>query len=349
MQVSFSPDEIASMVQPRLRRGSTAEIVRGIAGLDTAGPGDLSFLGNAKYRQQVPKSRASVILLPAGYEGDPAPGQLFFEVDNPSLALARVCTRIEQTLWPRPAPGIHRSAFVAPGASVSSKATVGPLCVVEDGASVGGGSHLQAQVFIGRGARVGADCWLMPGSIVTAECILHDRVRLNPGCVVGSEGFGYEFVAGRHEKLPQVGFVEIASDVEIGAGTTLDRARFSRTYVGEGTKIDNLVQVAHNVVIGRHCLICAQVGISGSTTLEDYVVLGGQAGLVGHVTVGKGTKVGAQAGINRDIEPGSVVNGTPCLPYMLERRIVALQHRLPEFFQRLKALEDAAGGSGKSV
>jgi UDP-3-O-[3-hydroxymyristoyl] glucosamine N-acyltransferase len=182
----------------------------------------------------------------------------------------------------------------------------------------------------------------MPGSIVAAECVLHDRVRLQPGVVIGSDGFGYETVAGRHEKIPQVGIVEIGDDVEIGANTTLDRARFSRTSVGEGTKIDNLVQVGHNVTIGRHCIICSQVGISGSTILEDYVVLGGQAGIIGHIRLGKGSQVGAQTGVSKDLAPKSKVWGTPANPHMLEQRLMALRNRLPELFARVKKLESLA-------
>ncbi|MEO6245617.1 MAG: UDP-3-O-(3-hydroxymyristoyl)glucosamine N-acyltransferase, partial [Opitutaceae bacterium] len=219
-------------------------------------------------------------------------------------------------------------------------ATVGPLCVVEAGAVLGERVHVQAQVFVGRNASIGDDSWLMPGVVLAAECVLGRRVRLQPGVVIGSDGFGYEFVQGRHEKVPQVGAVVIGDDVEIGANTTIDRARFSRTFIGEGTKIDNLVQIAHNVVIGRHCLICAQVGISGSTTLEDYVVLGGQAGISGHITIGKGVKAGGRAGITSDVAAGSFVNGTPAIPYLLERRLVVLHHRLPEIFKRVAALEE---------
>ena len=162
---------------------------------------------------------------------------------------------------------------------------------------------------------------------------------MQPGVVIGSDGFGYEFVDGHHEKVPQVGRVEIGDDVEIGANSTIDRARFGRTVIGEGTKIDNLVQIAHNVMIGRHCLLCAQVGISGSATLGDFVVLGGQAGTSGHVTIGRGVKAGGRAGITTDVAAGSFVNGNPAIPYLLERRIVVLQHRLPELFKRLSALE----------
>ena len=339
MQVSFTPADIAALTQPKATRGATTAAIRGIAALADAVPGDLSFLGNPKYKAEVTATRASVVLLPADFAGKPKPDQLFLLVENPSVALARVCARLEQSLWPKPVPGIHVSAIVGPGAKISAAATVGPLCVIEADAVVGEHAHLQAQVFLGRAARVGDDCWLMPGVTVAAECELGRRVRLQPGVVIGSDGFGYEFVQGRHEKVPQVGHVVIGDDVEIGANSTLDRARFSRTVVGEGTKIDNLVQIAHNVVIGRHCLLCSQVGISGSTQLGDYVILAGQSGLAGHLTLGQGAKVGGSAAVTQDVAPGAYVNGNPAIPFMLERRIAILKQRLPELFRRVDALE----------
>jgi UDP-3-O-[3-hydroxymyristoyl] glucosamine N-acyltransferase len=343
MQVSFTQDEIAAIVRPRRTQGASPGPIRGIASLESAQPGDITFLGNPKYRSSVASTRASVVLLPPDYSGEPGPNQAFMTVDNPSVALARLCSRIEQALWPAPKPGIDASASVAPDALVSTSATVGPLCVVEAGAVVGERAHLQAQVFVGRGARVGEGSWLMPGVVVAAECVLGSRVRLHPGVVIGSDGFGYEFVSGRHEKVPQVGSVLVGDDVEIGANSTIDRARFGRTTVGEGTKIDNLVQVGHNVVIGKHCLICAQAGVSGSTSLGDYVVLGGQAGLVGHLTLGNGAKVGAQAGVNNDIPAGVSVRGTPSMPYMVEQRMTVLRNRLPELFKRVERLEEHLG------
>jgi UDP-3-O-[3-hydroxymyristoyl] glucosamine N-acyltransferase len=339
MQVLFTPEEVAAIVHAKAARGSTTETIRGLAALGDAAPGDLSFLGNAKYKAEVPTTRASVVLLPADFVGEPRPGQLFLLVDNPSVALARVCARIEQELWPKAAPGVHASAVVASDARVAQSATIGPLCVVEPGAVIGEHAHLQAQVFVGRNAVIGDESWLMPGVIIATECQLGKRVRVQPGAVVGSDGFGYEFVKGRHEKVPQVGVVVIGDDVEIGANSTLDRARFSRTTVGEGTKIDNLVQIGHNVVIGNHCLLCAQVGISGSTRLEDYVVLGGQVGVGGHITLHKGVKAGGQAGITADIAAGTFVNGTPAIPYLLERRVAVLQQKLPELFRRVDTLE----------
>jgi UDP-3-O-[3-hydroxymyristoyl] glucosamine N-acyltransferase len=339
MELSFTSSEVAEIVQARATRGTTTEIVRGIASLGKARAGDLSFLGNSRYKPEVAATEASVVLLPVDYVGEPKPGQLFLLVDKPSVGLARLCARVERLLWPKQTPGIHPSAVVAADVRIPASASIGPLCVIESGAVVGERAQLHARVFVGRNARIGDDSVLMPGVTLTAECIIKNRVRLHAGVVVGSDGFGYEFVAGRHEKVPQVGRVVIEDDVEIGANSTLDRARFSETIIGEGTKIDNLVQIAHNVVIGKHCLICAQAGISGSTTVEDYVVVGGQAGLAGHLTVGKGSKIDGQTGVNSDLDAGSFVKGSPCLPYNLEQRINVLRKRIPELFRRVDEIE----------
>jgi UDP-3-O-[3-hydroxymyristoyl] glucosamine N-acyltransferase len=343
MQVSFTQAEIAAIARPSRTLGATTEAIRGIASLASAAPGDISFLGNPKYRSAVAASRASVILLPADYAGEPAPGQVYMAVENPSVALARLCSRIEQALWPRPAPGIHPTAVVDPTATVAASATVGPMCVVEAGARLGERVHLQARVFVGRGAVLGDDCWLMAGSLVSTECTLGRRVRLQPGVVIGSDGFGYEFADGRHEKVPQVGTVDLGDDVEVGANSTIDRARFGSTSIGEGTKIDNLVQIAHNCVVGKHCLICAQCGLAGTVTLGDYVVVAGQCGLAGHLTVGSGAKIAAQSGVKDDIPPNTAVWGTPSLPMLLEQKLTILRHRLPELFRRVGELEKLVG------
>lgn len=340
MDVAFSVAELAAIAAPKLTKGLTGRTIQGIAALAEAIPGDLSFLSNARYRPDVAQTRASLVLLPLDYQGEPAADQVFFLTENPSVALARICSRLEQQLWPRPSSGVHPTAIVAASAKIAGTATVGPFCLVEEGAVLGDRVHLQAQVHIGRNVVVGSDSWIMPGVVVMAECDIGQRVRLHPGVVIGSDGFGYEFVKGRHEKIPQVGRVSLGDDVEIGANTTIDRARFGRTSVGEGTKIDNLVQVAHNVRIGRHCILCAQTGISGSTSLGDYVVLGGKAGLAGHISIGAGAKVGGGAGVTSDVAPGGFVNGNPAIPYMLERRVAVLKQRLPDLFRRVAALEE---------
>jgi UDP-3-O-[3-hydroxymyristoyl] glucosamine N-acyltransferase len=343
MQVSFTQAEVAAIAAPRKTVGATTERLRGIASLASALPGDITFLGNAKYTPSVASTRASVVLLPLDFAGAPGPNQVHMRVENPSVALARLCSRVEQLLWPRPKAGVHPSAVVDPGATVASSATVGPHCIVEAGATIGERVHLQARVFVGRGSRIGDDSWLMPGASVSAECTLGKRVRLQPGVVIGSDGFGYELVSGKHEKVPQVGTVEIGDDVEIGANSTVDRARFESTVIGEGTKIDNLVQVGHNVVIGKHCLICALVGIAGSVTLGDYVVVGGQSGLAGHLTVGSGAMIAAQSGVKDDIAAKTSVWGSPSLPLLLEQKITILRTRLPDLFKRVDELEVRAG------
>ncbi len=349
MKIALTPERLAAIVSPVRSAGQTTDTVRDIASLDRAQAGDLTFLGNPKYRSQVAASRASVVLLPVDHPGSPQPNQLYLYVDNPSLALAKVCERIEQSLWPKPPPGVHASAVVAPDVKIDPTAHIGSLCVVASSAEIGPGAVLESGVQVGPGAHVGENCWLMARVVLGGGCILGRRVRLQPGVVIGSDGFGYEFVKGRHEKVPQVGVVVVEDDVEIGANSTIDRARFGRTIIGEGTKIDNLVQVAHNVVIGKHCILCAQVGISGSTTLGDYVVLGGQAGAAGHINIGKGTKAGGRAGLTNDTEPGSYLNGNPAMPYMLERRLQVLYRRLPDLFKRVDELENRLSQPGNSL
>ena len=346
MTFSLSAEELAGIAGGGRLEGATTDTIRAIASLSQARPGDLTFLGNPKYRSAVATTQGSVVIVPESHPGSPAPNQAFLRVANPSLALAQVCRRLEQQLWPRPSAGVHPSAVVDPTARLGADVIVGPLCVIDAGAVVGDRAWIEAGSYVGRNARIGADSRLHPGVKVLAACVVGERVILQAGVVVGSDGFGYETVRGRHEKVPQVGHVVIENDVEIGANSTIDRARFNTTVIGEGAKLDNLVQIGHNVVVGRHCIICAQGGVSGSTTLEDYVVIGGQAGLAGHLTVGRGSKIDGQSGVNSDLAPGSFVKGTPCLPYNLEQRINVLRKRIPDLFRRVDALEAAAHLAG---
>ena len=343
MQIAFSLTEVVGIVQPIAVKGSTSVTLRSIAALDAAVSGDITFLGNPRYRPQVATSKGSVILLPTDFVGEPLPDQVFLLVANPSAALAKLSARVEQSLWPKPSAGVHPSAIVSNEATVAASATVGPLCIIEGGAVVGERCHLEARVHLGRNARVGDDTILKSGVTISNECEVGRRVIIHPGAVIGSDGFGYEFVNGRHEKVPQIGIVVVEDDVEIGANTAVDRARFNRTVVGQGTKIDNLVQIGHNVLIGKHCIICGQVALAGSATLEDYVVLGGQVAIAGHITIGKGSRVGGQAGVHASLPPGSCVTGTPPLPLQKDRRVNVLRERLPELFKRVKALEESAG------
>ncbi|WP_269540277.1 UDP-3-O-(3-hydroxymyristoyl)glucosamine N-acyltransferase [Cerasicoccus fimbriatus] len=341
MQIAFTVEQLKSLSGAGKSTGGFDGVVSGIAALKDAQPGDLSFLGNKKYTPEVKESQASVILVPADYEGEPKENQCFLAVQNPSLALARICGALESKLWPWPEPGIHPSAFIDESATIAPGAHIGPGCIIEAGATIGEGTWLQAQVFVGRDVVIGERCWLRPQVVIHAACVLGDRVRIHAGGVIGSDGFGYESPKGIHEKVPQIGNVIIENDVEIGANTTIDRARFSSTRIGEGAKIDNLVQIAHNVQVGPHCLIVAQAGVSGSTILDHHVVIAGQAGITGHLNLAAGTVVGAQGGVHFDTEPGKYYRGSPALEASLANRIHILSKRLPELFKRIEKIEDA--------
>ncbi len=339
MELRYTIQDLLDMIPGAGHEGAPDVRVTGLASLDEAGPGDLSFLANPRYKAALQTTRASVVLVPRDIAATPGEGQAYLRVDDPSMALAAICDRVERLLRPAPPPGVHPSALVAPTAQVDASASVGPNCVVGDGAVVGARSVLGAQVVLGRCARVGEGCLLHPRVVVHDHCVLGNNVQLHPGVVIGSDGFGYIQVGGkppalRHKKVPQIGIVVIEDDVEIGANSTVDRARFGETRIGAGTKIDNLVQVAHNVRIGRHCIICAQTGISGSSSIGDYVVLWGQVGVAGHLKIGDGAFVGAQAGVAKDVEAGSKVTGTPARPFMDQRRQEAALARLPALLRK---------------
>jgi UDP-3-O-[3-hydroxymyristoyl] glucosamine N-acyltransferase len=338
MTISFTIDELASLTGAKAVEGACVGPIKGVAALAEATSADLAFLGNAKYADAVASSRAGVILVPIAFVGKPTDGQAFLRVDNPSYALALLCGVLEARLWPRPPAGVHATAVLAATARVDASAHVGPLCVIGEGAIVAAGAVLEARCYVGARASVGPDCWLKPGVVVGDYCVLGARCRIQSGAVIGSDGFGYEPVNGEIQRIPQIGNVVLEDDVEVGANSTLDRARFSQTVVGRGTKIDNLVQIAHNVRIGRQCLITAQVGIAGSTTLGDHCVLGGQSGVAGHLTLGDRVKLGAQTGLFEDVPADGFMNGTPAVPFGLERRLVVLSRRLPELFKKVDSL-----------
>jgi UDP-3-O-[3-hydroxymyristoyl] glucosamine N-acyltransferase len=308
--------------------------IKGIASLQKAKTGDLSFLGNKKYKGQVASSQASLILVPTDFSGTPLDNQFYLKLLNPSDGLAKICRLIEEKL---PSPfneGVHSTAFIESTAKVHSSASIGAFTYVGNGVEIGPHCRLNSHCHIGTGSVIKENCILHPGVKLLARCELGSNVILNAGVVIGSEGYGFEQSEAGHEKIPHLGRVIVEDDVEIGANTCIDRARFEITTIGQGSKIDNLVQIGHNVRIGNNCLIVAQVGISGSVTLQDDVIVGGQAGFAGHLTVGKGAKIAGQAGITKDVEPGAFLKGNPALPFQLAQRISVLQRKLPELFNR---------------
>ena len=339
MDFKISLDRLWELLPDSQVEGSIlSKDLEGIASLERARHGDISFLGNLKYKNLVQSSKASLILLPEDYIGSPKEGQIYLRIKDPSKGLASLCSYIEDQLSIAPEIAIHPTAFVhksaklALGVSVGAFSFIGRNVQIDENVSVGTHCH------VGDNCLIGSDCILYPGVKLLSRCQLGKNTILNAGVVIGSEGYGFDQVNGTHHKIPHLGIVVVEDNVEIGANTCIDRARFEETRIGSGTKIDNLVQIGHNVRIGKGCLIVAQVGISGSTQFEDGVVVGGQAGFAGHLKIGKGAKIAGQAGITKDVEAGAFLKGNPALPFHLSQRISILQKKLPELFNRFEGI-----------
>lgn len=328
--------EIAGKVDGVVEGDGSVEITAAAA-LGDAVPGEISFLSNAKYASQVAVTRASAVVVSRDWQGE-CPCALV-RVVNPDAAFARVASE----LAPAPveyAPGVHATALIAGDAVLGEGVSVGPYSVVEPGARIGDRTVVCAGCYIGHQAVLGADCKLYPGVIIRERVTIGDRAILHPGVVIGSDGFGYVREGPVWRKIPQVGTVEIGNDVEIGANTTVDRGRFGKTVIEDGVKLDNLVQVAHNVRIGANTAAAAQVGISGSSIIGRNVMLGGQAGVAGHLKIGDQSAVGAQGGVTKDVPPQTYVSGYPAMPHKKAARAQAHLMRLPEFKERVTKLEE---------
>lgn len=332
-------EKISDLVQPVEVRGEINAVVRGISSLMEAEDGDLSFLANRKYGREVADSKASVIIVPDDFAGEPAKDQAILLHPQPSLALDKVCAYLERWLSPFPEPGIHATAIVHASAQVPEDVHIGPMAIVEEGAILGSGCVIGPQAFIGRHVQVGEETELKTRAAVMDYCRIGRDCVLQPGCVVGSDGFGYETVDGEHLRSPQIGIVFLEDHVDIGSNTTIDRARFSETRIGAGTKIDNLVQIAHNVRIGKGCFLASQVGIAGSSTLGDYVFLGGRAGVSGHLKVGDFSRIGGSTVVYQNLPAKSFVYGDPAMPYFQAQKFNVLRARLPDLFRRVAAIE----------
>lgn len=326
--------EIAHLVRGQTDGDSEREII-GIAALETATEQNLSFADAELALKRATESRAGCILV---QEGVTVMGRTTVAVRNPRLALIRVA----EALYPPPVvpAGVHPSAVIAPDVRLGPGVSVGPNVVVESGVCVGAETRLSAGVFLGEGVSLGSRCVLHPRVSIYPGVQVGDRVILHAGVVLGADGFGYLFAEGRHQKFPQLGGLVIEDDVEIGANSTVDRGSLGTTRIGEGTKIDNLVQVAHNVRLGRHVVLAAQVGISGSVEVGDYAVMGGQAGVGDHVRIGEACVIGGQAGIlpGKVVQKRSVLWGTPARPLAEFKKLYAHLSRLPSLAQRVKDL-----------
>ena len=338
--VSYTLEDLVRLVRPdKIQGRSDQKVFTGIASLEKAQKGDISFLGNLKYKSQVFQSNASLILLPTTFVGTPHEGQVFLLTENPSKGLDAICRDIEQKAKPRFMPGIHPTAVIDPTASVSPKAFIGPLCVIGAHAVIEEEVALTAHIYVGERVTIQSQTVVRPNVSLLEGTHIGHRCYLDAGVVIGSEGYGYETEDGKHYRSPQLGRVVLEDEVDLGANTTIDRARFEETRIGEGTKIDNLVQIGHNVIIGKHCFIVAFVGIAGSTHIGDDTILAGQAGIAGHLRIGNHVVVGAQSGVSQDLEDHAFVRGTVAVPFMLAHRIDRLKCKLPELFKRVDRLE----------
>ncbi|HEV3271130.1 MAG TPA: UDP-3-O-(3-hydroxymyristoyl)glucosamine N-acyltransferase [Candidatus Methylacidiphilales bacterium] len=315
--------------------------VTGINDLRSAEPDHVSFWANAKYEADARASRAAAILVSPKDASKLTCTRIV--VESPSLAFGKISALFAPPPV-RDEPGIHPTAVVAPDAVIGEGAGIQAHAVIAAGVRIGARSMVGANSFIGERTTIGNDTRLYPLVTIRERSVIGARVIIHSGTVIGSDGFGYDFDSktGRHVKVSHTGYVQIDDDVEIGANTTVDRGRFGRTHIGEGVKIDNLVQIAHNVTIGAHSIIVSQTGISGSTSLGRYVTLAGQVGLAGHLTVGDRATITAQAGLNKDVPAGAVLAGHHAMPIRESLKVEALTRRLPELVERLKALEEKA-------
>ena len=328
-------EDIARRLGARVS-GSEGKEIRSVASVADASPDDITFLSNPRYASAVAATNAGAVLVGEDWSG--VTRAAVVRVKNPDAAFAQVVAWFAR---PEPAApvGVHPTAIVAEDVVLGRDVSVGPFCVLEPGVKVGDRTSLGAAVYLGHGVAVGSDGRLYPHVSVREYCRIGDRAILHNGAVIGSEGFGYVPEDGHWKKIPQTGSVVIGDDVEIGANTTVDRARFGTTRIGNGVKIDNLVQVAHNVVIGDDTAIAAQAGISGSARIGARVQLGGQVGVAGHLEIGNDSVVQAQSGVSKSLPPGSIVFGCPALPRGEAAKTQAHVKRLPELKQKVADIE----------
>ncbi len=332
--------EIVEKLDGRLEGDGNIEIAA-VAGLGEGSEGDISFLSNPKYAAQVASTRASAVIVPNDWDR-PAKCALV-RVGNSDQAFAQVAELFYETP-PRPLAGVHPSAVVAESAQLGEGVCIGANCTVEEGVAIGSNTVVSPNCHIGYKTTIGDGCFLYPLASIREFTEIGNRVIVHNGAVIGSDGFGYAVQEdGSRIKIPQIGKVVIEDDVEIGANVAIDRARFGKTRIGKGTKIDNLVQVAHNVVIGEHSVLCGQSGISGSTTVGSRVILAGQAGLAGHLEVGDGAIVGAQAGVMKDVPAKDFVMGSPAMTHLQAKKIIANTILLPKLKDKVKQLEKRLG------
>ncbi|HEU4364139.1 MAG TPA: UDP-3-O-(3-hydroxymyristoyl)glucosamine N-acyltransferase [Candidatus Krumholzibacteria bacterium] len=331
---SYRLCELADIVGGEVVGDGDVEI-RGVAGIREAGPGEITFVANPRYAEFLAATRASAVI--GG--SDLSPVKPLIRIGNPYYAYLQVLSLFAADRAVRYARGVHERALVHPDAVLGADVAVGPFCQISAGARIGDRTTILAGTFVGEGCVIGSDCLIYPNVTIREGAEIGCRVILQPGVVLGSDGFGYAKNGSSHHKVPQIGRVVIEDDVEIGANSCVDRATTGETRIRRGTKIDNLVQIAHNVVIGEDSMLAAQVGISGSTEVGRNVVMGGQAGLAGHIEIGDRATIGAQAGVTKGVAADKVVSGYPARDHELAKRLYAHTAMLPALFERVRILE----------
>ena len=342
--IVLTADVIATAVGGRLV-GDAAARVRGIAPLDRAHAEELSFLSSPKYASLFAASRAGVVLVTPELVESPGVAKARIIVDRPHDALLALIPKFY--LAPRAEPGVHPTAVIGRGARLGANVSIGAYAVIGDGARLDDDVVIDAHAVVGAGVAVGAKSHLYPSVTAYSGAVIGQRVIVHAGARLGSDGFGYVFRGGGHEKIPHVGRCIVEDDVEIGANTTIDRGSIDDTVIGAGTKIDNLVHIAHNCRIGRLCLIMAQVGIAGSVRVEDGCIIAGQVGISGHHTIGKGSTLAAQAGVFGDIPPGETWSGYPARPHKEALRAQAALFRLAPLMRQLEKLLNSGRAKGE--
>lgn len=325
--------EIAKLAEGELV-GDGKLVISDLCEIKDGKKGALTFLANPKYFSFAEKTLASAIITPRGMM---VPGKSIIRTDNPSLAFAKVTVLFAESAI-KHFKGIHKTAIIADDAQLGKDVAVGPYTVIEKNAKVSAGTIIYGGCTIGTAAKIGKSCLIYPNTTIREKIVIGDRVIIHSGAVIGADGFGFATEQGAHLKIPQMGTVEIGDDVEIGANVTIDRARLSKTVVGSGTKIDNLVHIAHNCIIGKNCLILAQAGISGSVTIGDGAILAGQAGIAGHLTIGEGAVVMAQGGVTKSIPPRATVSGYPAKEHETAKKVNAHLQRLPKYVETIQTM-----------
>jgi UDP-3-O-[3-hydroxymyristoyl] glucosamine N-acyltransferase len=334
--VKFTLQELAAMTGGTIA-GDASLTITGAASLAEANANEVTFYGNPRYLGAFRATGAGAAFVPEGFTEQIVPAQI--RVANPSKAFEQVVLRSAPAPIEFP-PGIHPTAVIAEGAALGKNVTIGPHVVIEAGASIGEGTRIGAGCYIGHETTIGSGCMIYPNVTIRERIKIGDRVILHGGIVIGTDGFGFEEIAGIRKKVPQIGIVQIDNDVEIGANTTVDRARFGRTWIQEGVKIDNLVQIAHNVIIGKHTVICAQCGIAGSVRIGARVILAGQVGVAGHLEIDDDTRIGAQCGVAKSLRGGRAWWGYPAVPLNEAKEQMVWVRRLGKLFERVRALEE---------